>query len=377
MTDKVIVTDQSGKIIELSDISIHDISTVQKIKGIITPGFINTHCHLELSHMKGVADTGTGLLPFLKKVVGFRDVQQEVIDDAIQKADQEMYENGIVAVGDISNKTDTAFVKSASKMDYYTFVEMFDFMQSSLTESTIQNYQSVYEGQSTERNNKKSYVPHAPYTVSSELFTFIRDNNKPGSTISIHNQETPAENELFVSGTGAFQEFYKGFGFDLNHFKPSGKSAIHYAIKNLNPDFKTLFVHNTESVLEDIKAANTWSDNVYWATCANANLYIENRLPDYSIFLQTGARMTIGTDSLTSNWQLSVWEEIKTIKKYCSYVSLDDLIIWACSNGAKALSFEGRLGTLETGKSPGLVGIECRINNGVPDISNSFARRLA
>jgi cytosine/adenosine deaminase-related metal-dependent hydrolase len=75
-----------------------------------------------------------------------------------------------------------------------------------------------------------------------------------------------------------------------------------------------------------LQSANMWNKNIFWATCPNANLYIENRLPDYKIFLDADAIVTIGTDSLTSNWQLSIWEEIKTIRKYQSFVKLESFI---------------------------------------------------
>jgi len=308
--------------------------------------------------MKGKVDTGTGLLPFLKNVITFRDINKDVIDQAIKDADEEMYLNGIVAVGDISNKIDTSHVKSGSRMDYYTFVEMFDFLQPSMTDSTIQQYKNVMQGQSNVRFNKKSYVPHAPYTVSPDLFKFINENNTSDQTISIHNQETLAENELFEKGTGGFVDFYKGFGLSLDHFKHSGKSSIHYTLANLQPEFKTIFVHNTMTTTDDIHSAISWNQQSFWATCPNANLYIENKLPDYKIFTGTKAKVTIGTDSLTSNWQLSIWEEIRTIRKYQSYLPLETLLTWATINGAEALGYEDRLGSITIGKRPGLVLVE-------------------
>lgn len=355
---KVIVTDDKGTILSIDNTEEHDGTTVHFFNGLIVPGFINTHCHLELSHMKSKVHTGTGLLPFLKNVVSFRDISQDIINQAIKEADEEMYRNGIVAVGDISNKTDTAATKSSSRMDYYSFIEMFDFLQPSLTDSTIELYSKVMEGQSTSKNNKKSFVPHAPYSVSPELFSFINQKNDTGATISIHNQETPEESELFFSGSGGFIDFYKGFGFTMEQFKPIAKSSIHYIIKNLEPRFKTIFVHNTLTSKEDILAATDWNKHCYWATCPNANLYIENRLPDYSNFLNTNAKVTIGTDSLTSNWQLSIWEEIKTIRRFQSYVPLETLLTWATINGAEALGFEDRLGSIAVGKNPGLVLLE-------------------
>lgn len=351
----VVVVDDNGTILKIDERINHDPTTLEIHRGTIVPGFVNTHCHLELSHMKGVAKTGTGLLPFLQTVVNHRDVPPEEIFAAIEAGDRYMYEQGIVAVGDISNKTDTATTKQKSKIRYYTFVEMFDFLQNDWAQKTFDDYYAVFEGQSSGNGNRKSCVPHAPYTVSEKLFSLLKNINEDSCTVSIHNQETPHEDQFFLDKTGDFIKFYQAFQIGIDHFKPSGETAIHYALQNMNPNHRTLFVHNTMSRPEDIEAAHEWGGkNVFWATCANANLYIENRMPSYQRFLDANAQMTIGTDSLTSNWQLSVLEEMKTIARFQSYLDFETLLQWATLNGAKALGFEADLGSIEVGKTPGL-----------------------
>ncbi|HMQ06255.1 MAG TPA: amidohydrolase family protein [Saprospiraceae bacterium] len=376
LSDKVLISD-SGKILDITEVSSFDPSEIHFIKGILCPGFVNTHCHLELSHMAGLIPTGTGLLPFLQSVVGYRDFEQELIDDAIQIQDEAMYNAGISAVGDISNKTDTLPVKSRSPIRYYTFVEMFDFLQASMTAQTIQQYQKVHESFSLKKGkNKVAYAPHAPYTVTNRLFEFIRNQNETGSTVSIHNQETIHENLLFRKNKGDFHSFFQFFGFTLEHFHHTGKSSIHYAIEHLDPRQNILFVHNTTTRKEDIVTAHNWNNKVFWATCPNANLYIENSLPDYSAFIDTQAVMTIGTDSLSSNWQLSVLEEIKTIYKYKSFIPLHVLFQWATSNGAKALGWKDELGSFKKGTRPGMVLIDCKLQGNKIDISKASVVRL-
>ena len=377
LKEHVITTDDEGRILAIDALDNHDSGSVQSFKGIITPGFINTHCHLELSHMKGLVDTGTGLLEFIGNVVKYRDFPQEQILDAIEKADQEMYDGGIVAVGDISNKTDTAVTKRQSKINYYTFVEMFDFMQSSMTESVIDQYKEVFDAHSDQDGNKKCFVPHAPYTVSEGLYEHIRNENYQYDTVSIHNQENPDEDALFRNKTGGLIDFYKMFGFPLDKFEATGKSSIHSAMKNMNAMVKTLFVHNTMTTAKDIETAHDWNFRTYWATCANANLYIENRLPNYQAFVDAEAKMTIGTDSLTSNWQLSILEEMKAIQKYKSFLSFDTLLTWACKNGAEALGYEAELGSIEVGKKSGLVHVDAEIDKeGNVDISQASSVRI-
>ena len=371
----VVIIDDGGKILALDRRENHDLSELEIYQGAIVPGFVNTHCHLELSHMKGIAPTGTGLIPFIQTVVKQRDFPPAKIAAAIERADREMWENGIVAVGDISNKTDTAAVKSKSPIRYYTFVEMFDFLNDDWAQKTFDDYWKVFEAQSAGGGNRKSAVPHAPYTVSKSLFHKINQANQfsvpslqspvsspqspvpsPQSplTVSIHNQETEHEDLFFQKKEGALLDFYQGFGLDISSFEATKTKSIYYAMENMDPGQRTLFVHNTMTTAADIQAAHAWGKNVFWATCPNANLYIENRLPDYSIFMENNAKMTIGTDSLTSNWQLSILDEMRAIARFKSFIGFPTLLRWATLNGAEALGFDDDLGSLEVGKTPGL-----------------------
>ncbi len=349
--EKGVVVMEGEKIIDITTRSNVDPGKIEYYKGIIIPGFINTHCHLELSHLKGRIATGTGLLEFIKGVVSLREVPQHEIDEAIVIADSYMWSHGIQAVGDICNKKDTFSIKRRSRIKYYSFVEMFDFLQDHRTDELTKGYKEAY----ADAPGPKSAVPHAPYSVSPNLYSQINQLNAGKVTVSIHNQELQSEEDLFRNGNGGFIDFYKNFGLNIDHFQKTGNSSLYSVLKYLDPSQRTLFVHNTLSTPGDIQEAQSWSKNVFWSTCPNANLYIENRLPQYSSFVEARSKMTIGTDSLTSNWQLSMLEEMKTISKYQSFIPFDTLLQWATINGAEALGMEDHLGSLEIGKQPGVL----------------------
>lgn len=369
----VVIVDDAGQILAIEHRHQHDPASLDIRSGLLIPGFVNAHCHLELSHMKGRVDTGTGLIPFITGVVTQRNAAAELIAEAIQQAEAEMLAGGIVAVGDISNAPDTFATKAQGRLRYYTFIELFDFLQAAGTEKTVSDGKAVFEKLNLAAGSARSLVPHAPYSVSEGLFQQINAfNPKSDITVSIHNQETPPENQLFESKTGDFIDFYSKFGISLDAFEATGKPSIYYAMQHLNPRCRTLFVHNTLTTEAEIEAAHTWSDQVFWASCPNANLYIENRLPDYRRFLQTGARVALGTDSLTSNWQLSILEEMKTIARYQRYVPFHDLLRWATLNGAEALGFNDTLGSFEVGKTPGVL-----LLSGVDAPSEMSAWRLS
>ncbi len=353
----VVVLSGSGEIQRIGHRNQFGNTGIETLQGCIIPGFVNTHCHLELSHMLGKIDTGTGLIPFISNVVTRRNADPDIIADAIEHAENEMIRNGIVACGDISNTVDTFATKAANKLRYYTFVEMFDFLQDKNAKATFQKYYDVYEQIQLASGSRQSVVPHAPYSVSPTLFELLNREHDYDEdiTISIHNQETPPENELFEYGTGAFYDFYSKFGISLDAFVPPQSSAIHYAMRHMNPNHRTLFVHNTLTTAADLDAALNWSDQTFWASCPNANLYIENKLPNYQVFIDANAKVTLGTDSLTSNWQLSILAEMQAIACFQSYVPFETMLRWATLNGAEALGFDDTLGSLTPGKKPGVL----------------------
>jgi cytosine/adenosine deaminase-related metal-dependent hydrolase len=352
--NSLLIVDNQGKILSIEPALDHDPASVQFLSGVLIPGFINAHCHLELSHMKGRLPTGTGLLKFIEGVVSQRNSDQEEISDAISHADEEMRQAGIVAVGDICNRTDTIEVKNKSALYYHSFVEMFDFWQDNFAQKFFDQYRAVYDAIAESPGHKKSAVPHAPYSVSRQLFKLINALNKNARSVSIHNQETPAEDQMFLEKKGPFIPLFEKMGFSFPHFEATGQTSIRYALENLDASQRQLFVHNTLTTRDDIRAAQSTNARCYWVSCPNANLYIENRLPNYQFFIGEGAKVCLGTDSLTSNWQLSILEEMKTIAKYQSKISLDLLILWATKHGAEALGIEDAYGTIEVGKSPGL-----------------------
>ena len=352
----VIVYDTDGKIIDLLNPLETEINwrEVEKFKGIICPGFINTHCHLELSYLKGKIAEETQLHGFVKDIISLREnFSDEERQNAITLAEQEMIENGIVAVGDISNGTSTFEHKEKSQLKYHTFIEVFG-SDPKIAQDAFKHSEEVYN--SYFDKGSASITPHATYSVSDNLVELINVHAiKNNSLISIHNQETASENSFFKEGKGAMFDFLNIAEKTNNQFIPTGKNALPSFLgkyKNLN---KTLLVHNTFTEEEDITWAHNYAENIFWCFCPNANQYIEGRQPDYSIFKDE--RCTIGTDSLASNWSLSILDELKTITTKDPSIPLTTLVKWATYNGAQFLGFE-KLESIEKGKTPGLNLIE-------------------
>jgi cytosine/adenosine deaminase-related metal-dependent hydrolase len=327
---------------------------VEIFEGVLCPGFVNTHCHLELSYLKGAIEERKRLTGFIKQIVSKRDNYGETERlNAIKSAEQEMISNGIVAVGDISNGNSTFSLKSEQNMLYYTFVEVFG-TNSDVAQDAIDNAIKLKEEYPS---SNVSIVPHAPYSMSPRLvekYVALSED-----LICIHNQETLAENEMFEKGSGELLEIMQNFAPEMNDYKASEKSSLQSYLPKYVGSEKILLVHNTYTKHEDVEFAKKSRVEVYWCFCPNANEYIEGTQPNYSLFLNE--KCTIGTDSLASNWSLSILDELIAIQQNDKSLSLELLIKWATINGAEFLGYDNKIGSIEPKKQPGInliTGIE-------------------
>jgi aminodeoxyfutalosine deaminase len=323
---------------------------IECFAGALVPGFVNAHCHLELSYLKNKIPEKKGLDGFIKAIELHKSDVIELIEQAAYDADAAMYRNGIVAVGDICNTAHTVSVKNKSALYYHNFIETYAFNPGKA--NTVFNQAQIIQQTYLNNNLVASITPHAPYSVSYELFKLIDTMN--ANIISMHNQESEAENTLFQSKSGKLLDRLNYFGIPTNHFKATGLNALASVIPYLNPQHVFILVHNTVSTAIDIEWMNNYANHVYWCFCPKANLYIENQLPNYELFKSNHCKITIGTDSLASNNSLDIQDEIKTILRHNKHYDLSDLIEAACINGAKALKIDNKYGSFEIGKQPGV-----------------------
>ena len=369
---KVLITDSNGKVISLTD-EIEAGEEIIKLAGMLSPGFVNCHCHLELSHMKGMIAKHLGMTGFLRWVVQNRGFAKELIQEGIADGQSEMLRNGIVAVGDISNTTDTALVKSNHQLRYVNFIEALGFNDSKAAQ-TLEHCLSVAKTFTEQTGFSTSIVPHAPYTISPKLFELI-EQESIGKVISMHNQESMQENEFMFSGTGDFREIFEDLKMDLSGYRGRDTNSLQFAWKYLDSSLKTLLIHNVTTTQEDIDILSAEAkEKFYWCLCVNANLYINNLLPPIELFRKNKLPIVLGTDSLASNDSLSILDEIKSISKAFPSIPQEELLTWATSYGAEALNIGNDYGTIEAGKTPGLIQIT--LENG--EISDgSVVRRIA
>ena len=349
----IVTVDDYGKVISVTDeITPRPYGApVEILSGIIVPGFINTHCHTELSHMKDKISTGGGLISFIQEILSTRAADQNDVLAAAEAADNEMYNNGIVAVGDIANNSITASLKVKSKLYYHTFIEILGFLPSNANELFDKALATAEEFKPL----PTSITAHAPYSVSKELFKLIKQHSDTGpNLLSIHNQECEDENKFYRYKLGGFIDLYKHLGVNIDYFRPQARNSLQSIIPLLTNKQKILLVHNTCTNLKDIYFIKRFDRKINWCFCPNANIYIEKRLPKIELFVNQGLNITLGTDSLASNTKLCILSEMRTIQEHFPALGIDTLLKWGTINGAEFLGIDGEKGSIEAGKTPGL-----------------------
>ena len=375
-SSNILVTDEAGLVIEI--VAIADAGEdIQKLNGWISPGFVNCHCHIELSHMKGLIPEHTGLVDFVISIMSQRHFPEEEILQAISDAENEMLLNGIVAVGDISNNSISFTQKAKNRLAYYTFLELSGFtpyIAQSRFDKGLEYYQQFEKINS--RVHSLSMAAHAPYSVSNELWKLMQPYFK-NKTTTVHNQETEFEDAFFLNKTGDFIRLYEYLHVNLDFCSATGKSSLQSVASNFDGAAKTLLVHDVFTKQEDLQFINDLSvdqhNQFYYCLCINANQYISKALPPIDLFRKNDCRIVVGTDSLASNHQLNILEELKSINSHFTNIPLQEQLQWATLNGAQALGFE-HLGSFEKGKTPGIVLIDQIENKTLTP--NSKAKRL-
>ena len=370
----VITTEDDGTIISIEDTggNLEEKQSIEFHNGIIIPGFVNCHCHIELSHMKGSIAQDSGLGGFIEQVRNTRDNNSESIITSANSADNDMYMEGIVLCADVCNTSFTFDIKKESRIRYINLLEVFgiDPGKASRRMDEIIKVAEIAE----EMNLPFSMVPHSAYSMSLPLLRLLREKSENNKVTSIHFMETAGEKAFLENHSGSLMTSYKQSGLIPSKLE-TVESHVDAVLNEITLAGNLILVHNTFVDRDTIRMIKE-RENLFWCLCPNSNIYIENEIPPLNLLIEEGCEIVIGTDSLSSNNKLNILEELKTLQLNFPLVSIEELVRWATVNGAKALGEEGEFGKIETGKKPGLILLQNVDLINMKFLPDSFVTRL-
>ncbi len=327
-------------------------------EGAIVPGFVNTHCHVELSYMKGLFRKGTGMAGFIDQINALRDstpLEERV--KALKAAMDQLWDEGVVAMADISNGPDSFAVKAEHPLYTRTFLEVFGAEPSAC--SAVMEEVKQLQQKALSLGLDAAPTPHACYTMSPELLTAASVEGLRSGFLSYHSEESEEEEQMLLHGSGPMWDNRVANGIPTPPV--TGTTSLQYFLDRLQGalpapvEGHVLLVHECCLTPEGVAAARRVLREPYLSVCPLSNLFIHNTLPPIPVMRESGIPICVGTDSLSSNDQLCMVAELFCLQEAFPEVPMGELLGWACLNGARFLGKEDVLGSIEPGKKPGLV----------------------
>ncbi len=329
-------------------------------EGALVPGFVNAHCHVELSHLHGKFRKGTGMAGFIDQINALRDwAGRDVKVELTRRWMDKMWADGVSAMADISNDDSSFEVKKDHPMYTRTFLEVFG-SEPEMCEGVMKDVSDL-KTIADSCGIDAAPTPHSCYTMSPQLLSASAAAGLESGFLSYHSQESQEEEDLLRSGSGAMYENRKRSGMSTPPV--TGESSLKYfvdrlaAAKDAPYDEHILLVHNVCLEQGDIDAAKMVMRNPYFAICPLSNIFIHNALPPIGLMRENGLDIALGTDSLSSNDDLDIVKELVCLHENFPEVPMAELLTWASLNGARFLRKEDVLGSLTVGKRPGIVRV--------------------
>ncbi|MEZ5289239.1 MAG: amidohydrolase family protein [Vicinamibacterales bacterium] len=327
----------------------------------LMPGLVNAHTHLELSWLRDRVPPANQFTSWIKQLFAARGTSVERPDDprvieAAREAVREARDCGTAAIGDISNSLASVDVLEASGLDGIVFHELLGFRETA--DGPIAHTAGARQAAAARGGRVRvSMAPHAPYSVSPELFRAIRAAVSASDVpwTSIHVAESPEEMELLASGTGEWAKLLRWIGAWRDDWQVPGTGPVEYLDALGVLDQRTLVVHGVQ--LEDAALRVLRDRGCTLVTCPRSNQWVGVGVPPLARFYRSGVPVAIGTDSLASVADLNLFAELQAMHWMAPEIPPATLIESATLTGARALGLDTDLGSLTPGKRAAVLAV--------------------
>ncbi len=349
----VVGVNDNGEIIEIIDHKdgVKEYAHTEFRNGIIVPGFVNAHCHTELSHLKGKVEPNTGLAGFVNQIRNHRLAGERGNEESISNAIEQMAKLGTVAVADICNTSDSFSAKQKSGIKFINLIEVLG-LESEKVDSILERAEAISEVSANQLGMPAYITAHSIYSLSVKLWERLAVILKNNPIVSVHFAESRDEANFANERTGGIFDNYVRWG--LSFSDAPNASPVEILKRYLPKDSRLLLVHNTFMDEHQLNEIKDYFSNAYFVLCPSSNLYIEQTLPNVPMLSASEVKIALGTDSLASSPTLSIFSQIQLILNHFPKIEFAQVLQWATLYGAEALGLEHSFGTIEKGKAPGL-----------------------
>ena len=367
LRDGAVVLDDAGTVLDVgraSDVLPRSAgASVSKLAGVVFPGLVNAHTHLELSALAGSVAPGLGFADWARGMLSARrKASEEAMTAATREAVVTLERLATVAVGDVTNGLSPVGPLVAHGLRGAVFHEVFGAVRDvTLAKVAALEGEALAAGLHAESLLTWSPSAHTLHTTHPDAVrALVSLARSRGARTSLHLAEHAAERRALTQGEGPMIDFLRGLGVPEGAFAWPGLGPIAYArsLFGLGPD--VVLVHLTDATEEELDAVA--EDGAEVVVCPRSNLFIEGRLPDVKSMISRGICPAIGTDSLASSPSLDVLDDAFVLTSELG-LSADLALTMATHHGARALGLAGH-GRIARGTSPGIFGVTTEVREG-------------
>jgi cytosine/adenosine deaminase-related metal-dependent hydrolase len=364
IVDGAIVVGDAGEVLEVgaaSDVLPHHAGpAVERVRGVVFPGLVNAHTHVELSSLRGKVAGGHGFMAWVDRLVTTRNERDPEEDaDAIGRGVEELVRSATVAVGDVSNTLAPVGALARAGIGGSVFHEVIG-MDRSAAFGRMDRLRVEVEANVPAWPTELAYAPapHTLYTLHLDAARALLDSvRERGERTSLHLAEHAAERRAIEHGDGPLPTWF------AERFKarPSWPQRALFDVAGEVGALRAgvLLVHLTDARPDELARVAASSASV--VLCPRSNLYIEGRLPPFLAVRAAGIEAALGTDSLASNTSLDVLAEARALGDRFPSVPAVELVRMATWNGARALGRDD-LGRIARGSRPGIYVVEGEVS---------------
>jgi cytosine/adenosine deaminase-related metal-dependent hydrolase len=355
LPDGVVVVDD-GRISWVGpgdDPAARDAERVELGPGVLLPGLVNAHCHLELSYLAGAVPRENGFVPWVEALVAARAAEDRgQVREGVAAALRELEQTGTVAVGDVSNTLPHVDLLARSSLFAAVFLELLAWdpvraggvlaaADAHLTGARHALAQATPAGAARVRIELGA---HAPHSVSPPLLRALAERGGPAA---IHLAESEAEARFLDGGVGEWASFLARRGLGHVSFPASGLSPVRYldGLGALRPGLLAAHCVRTDRGDRELLARR----GVSVVVCPRSNRALDVGLPRVPELLAAGVKVCLGTDSLASVDSLDLLQDAALLHRAFPELGAPAIVQMATRAGAEALGFPD-LGTLEPGR---------------------------
>lgn len=319
--------------------------------GVLMPGLVNAHTHLELSHLAGRPDASGGFVSWVRDLVALREAAgPERARQGAAAAIETLLSLGTAAVGDVSNALGHLDLLAASPLRAVVFFELIgwdpDKVQAALDFADARL--AALPGTLRSAGLEVRVAAHAPYSVAPDLLKAL--GARPDYA-GLHLAESPEETRFLASGEGEWPVFLAERGMGQVRFAPPGQSPVAYAdgLGALRPG--VVAAHCVQ--VDEADCARLARSGAHVALCPRSNRTLSVGCVPLPRLMAAGVRLCLGTDSLASAPSFNLLEDAAALHEAFPEVPPAALVRMATAGGAEALGLP-ELGAIAPGKSAAL-----------------------